>query len=152
MSTRNYKAGTPALESCAHQEGKHELLKCQRGTGERLGAAWQHRSQRSWRGANTVSKVKKGHAKCIPCQIYVKGRLWHTSNSFLMKTLGKGTILFLAFLRSAQGAEGSWLWGKPPCALHCSHAVTYMGLLNTSEILSVTMTLFWLRSELGEWK
>lgn len=54
-------------------------------------------------GANAVSKVKKGHAKCIPRQIYVKERLWHTSNSFLMKTLGKGTILFLAFLRSAQG-------------------------------------------------
>lgn len=54
------------------------------------------------RRENAVSKVKKGHAKCIPRQMYVKGRLWHTSNSFLMETLKKRTILFLAFLRSAQ--------------------------------------------------
>lgn len=54
------------------------------------------------RRGNAVSTVKKGHAKCIPRQMYVKGRLWHTSSSFLMKTLEKWTILFLAFLRSAQ--------------------------------------------------
>ena len=54
-----------------------------------------------WRGS-AVSKVKKGHAKCIPRQTYVKGRLRHTSHSFLMKTLEKWMILFLVFLRSAQ--------------------------------------------------
>lgn len=38
-------------------------------------------------------------------------------------------------------ASGWWLWRRAPCALLCIHAVSWMGLSSTSEILSVTLAL-----------
>lgn len=101
VSTRNHKAEAPVLDSWVHQVGKQNPLKCQCGTGEWLGAAWQHSSGRSQSG-NTESEVKRGHPTVISCQMYLKRRLWRTSNYFLMKILENGTILLLAWLWSAQ--------------------------------------------------
>lgn len=66
-STRNHEAETPTLESCAHQVGKQELLEHQCGTGEQLGAAWQHCSQRGWKCYPKSKRVmpSASHAKCM---------------------------------------------------------------------------------------
>lgn len=131
------------LESCAHQVGTLEFLEHQCGTGDQLGAAWGHCSQRSRGGENAIQSQKES------CQMHL------TPNVCERKTL-KHVILsdenprkmdnfVFSIPRSTQSsAEGPWLWRRSHCALHCTPAVSCMGLSNTSEIPSVTMVLSYL--------